>query len=90
MKSNLRFWDTSTHADHQCPGFENMRPGVAALELNVVAETVLDRTTRALQVVLLLLTNLSRSKATQNPGLAVKLNQEISFHLFCHWNVPTE
>src|SRR2546430_190394 len=33
---------------------------------------------------------LSRSKATQNPGLAVKLNQEISIHLFCHWNVPTE
>ena len=33
---------------------------------------------------------LSRSEATQNPGLAVKLNQEIPFHLFCHWNVPAE
>src|SRR6266478_3691146 len=33
---------------------------------------------------------LSRSKATQNPGFAVKLNQKISFHLFCHRNVPAE
>src|ERR1700730_13848441 len=33
---------------------------------------------------------LSASKPTQNPGLAVKLNQEIPFHLFCHWNVPAE
>ena len=29
-------------------------------------------------------------KATQNAGFAVKLNQEIPFHLFCHWNVPAE
>jgi hypothetical protein len=33
---------------------------------------------------------LSRSETTQNPGLAVKLNEEISFHLFCHWKVPAE
>src|SRR5437899_1970626 len=32
----------------------------------------------------------SRSKTTQNPRLAVKLNQEISFHLFGDWNVPAK
>jgi hypothetical protein len=34
--------------------------------------------------------HLSRSETTQNPGFAVKLNQKISFHLFCHRNVPAE
>jgi hypothetical protein len=34
--------------------------------------------------------HLSRSETTQNPGFAVKLNQKVSFHLFCHWNVPAE
>ena len=33
---------------------------------------------------------LSRSEAAQNPGFAVKLDQKIPFHLFCHWNVPAE
>jgi hypothetical protein len=33
---------------------------------------------------------LPRSETTQNPGFAVKLNQKISFHLFCHRNVPAE
>src|ERR1700740_715159 len=33
---------------------------------------------------------LSGSEATQNSCLAVKLNQEISFHVFCYWNVPAE
>jgi hypothetical protein len=33
---------------------------------------------------------LARSETTQNPGLAVKLNQELPSHLFCHRNVPAE
>jgi hypothetical protein len=32
----------------------------------------------------------SRTEATQNACFAVKLNQKIPFHLFCHWNVPAE
>ena len=32
----------------------------------------------------------SRTEATQNACFAVKLNQKIPFHLFCHWNVPGE
>src|SRR5258705_1507980 len=34
--------------------------------------------------------HLSRSETTQNPGFAIKLNQKISFHSFCHRNVPAE
>jgi hypothetical protein len=33
---------------------------------------------------------LARSETTQNPGFAVKLNQELPSHLFCHRNVPAE